>query len=59
MINDETTLLKQKENDVKVSCYNTESNLRSVIEIFSNEVDTLGFNVNKLHNHISNSMTNV
>lgn len=59
MVNDEITLLKQNENDVNISCYNTENNLRNIMEIFTNEVDTLGFNVDKLHNHIYNSITNV
>lgn len=58
-MDDEISLLKQKENIISLSCFKTENNLDTVMKKFTEEVDTLGTNVNKLHYHVTNSMTNV
>uniref|UniRef100_A0A2S2NR40 Uncharacterized protein n=1 Tax=Schizaphis graminum TaxID=13262 RepID=A0A2S2NR40_SCHGA len=58
LMDDEISLLKQKEDIISLSCFKTENNLDAVMKKFTEEVDTLGFNVNKLHNHVTNSMTN-
>jgi len=58
-MDDEIALLKQKENIISLSCFKTENNLDAVMKKFTEEVDTLGTNVNKLHYHVTNSMTNV
>lgn len=58
-MDDEISSLKQKENIISLSCFKTENNLDAVMKKFTEEVDTLGTNVNKLHYHVTNSMTNV
>lgn len=58
-MDDEISLLKQKENIVSLSCFKTENNLDAVMKKFTEEIDTLATNVNKLHSHVTNSMTNV
>lgn len=58
LMDDEISLLQQKENITSLSCFKTENNLDAVMKKFTEEVDTLGSNVNKLHNHVTNSMTN-
>lgn len=58
-MNDEISLLKQKENNTSLTCSKTENNLDVVMKTFTEEVDALGFNVNKLNLHVINSMTNV
>ncbi|KAL4135676.1 hypothetical protein QTP88_007272 [Uroleucon formosanum] len=58
LMDDEISLLKQKENIISLSCFKTENNLDAVMKKFTEEVDTLGTNVNKLHYHVTNSMTN-
>ncbi|KAE9525082.1 hypothetical protein AGLY_014496 [Aphis glycines] len=57
LMDDEISLLQQKENTTSLSCFKTESNLDAVMKKFTEEVDTLGSNVNKLHNHVTSSMT--
>jgi len=59
LMDDEISLLKQKENIVSLSCFKTENYLDSVMKKFTEEVDILATNVNKLHFHVTNSMTNV
>jgi len=58
-MDDEIALLKQKEDIICLSCFKTENNLDAVLKKFTEEVDTLGINVNKLHCHVTSSMTNV
>jgi len=58
-MDDEISLLKQKENIVSLSCFKTEKDLDVTMKKFTEEIDTLATNVNKLHFHITNSMTNV
>lgn len=55
----EISLLKEKENIISLSCFKIENDLDAVMKKFTEEIDTLGTNVNKLHYHVTCSMTNV
>lgn len=55
----EITLLKEKEKCINTHCYKAENNLRSVMKIFTEEIIAFGLNINKLHSHVTNSLTNV
>lgn len=59
LIDDEISLLKQQENSISISCNETKNNMYSTWKEFSEQVDTLGFSVNKLHNQVISSMTDV
>lgn len=59
MIDDEIALLKQKENVFDVSCYQAKSNLDLAVKNCTEKVADLGSNICKIHDHVTNSMTNV
>lgn len=58
-MDDEIFLLKQQENSYIISSNKTENNLDSTIKNFSEQVDLLGFSVNKLHNQVFSDMKDV
>jgi len=58
-MDEEISLLKEKDKNNTTHYQMTNNNLRTVVKTFTKEVDTFGSNINKLHNHVTNSMTNV
>ncbi|XP_022162874.1 uncharacterized protein LOC111028511 [Myzus persicae] len=58
LMDGEISLLKEKENIISLSCFKIENDLDAVMKKFTEEIDTLGTNVNKLHYHVTCSMTN-
>jgi len=57
-VDHEISLLRDKENCVKLSRCNAEKDLELVLRTFMNTIDTFGFSVKKLNNNIIDSMKN-
>lgn len=58
-LDDEIVKLKDKENNVSKICFKAENDFNTVIKTFIKEVETFGTNIHKIHNNVTNSMTNV
>lgn len=58
-MDDEISLLKQQENNVITSCNETENNLYSTLNKFTEHVDSLGLSINNLHSQVISSMKDV
>jgi len=59
LVDQEISLLREKENSVKLLTYNTENDLETVWRMFTDTIDTFGSGINKLNSHITDSMKNV
>lgn len=59
MLDDDVSLLKEKDKSTSTQCYNMENNMHSVLNSFTKEIVAFGSNVNKLYDGIEDSVTNV
>lgn len=53
LLDDEITVIKNKEKIISLSCFKSENNLSAVLKTFLEEVNKFGSITNKLHDHVS------
>lgn len=59
LVDQEISLLREKEDNVKLLSNNAEKALEKVLGMLTDTIDTFGSAVNKLNDHITDSMKNV